>query len=229
LRCLAIGDIHGCLTALTTLARFAAWRDDDVIVTLGDYVDRGPDSKGVLDWLIECSTRHQLIPLRGNHEVMMLDARRDPRKQADWLFCGGDATLHAYAPPKGSASIADVPAAHWQFLEQTRPWCETDTDILVHASIDPDLPLDQQSDYDLYWQKWHEPRRHVSGKRVICGHSAQESGRPLNVGHSVGIDTWVYGTGWLTCLDVASGRYWQANESGETREDRLENVPRGDA
>ena len=74
-RYLAIGDIHGCFTALTALVKSIGLHDDDTIVTLGDYVDRGPDSALVLDFIIELSAHYNLVPLRGNHEIMMLDSR----------------------------------------------------------------------------------------------------------------------------------------------------------
>lgn len=89
MRQFAIGDIHGCLTALERLDRELCFQADDVVVTLGDYVDRGPDSCGVLDHLIALRSRCQLITLRGNHEVMMLGARDDRSILVPWLYCGG--------------------------------------------------------------------------------------------------------------------------------------------
>lgn len=75
MRHLAVGDIHGCFRALTTLAAAVPFGPDDLVITLGDYVNRGPDSCSVLDWLIAYGRRAQLIALRGNHEIMMLEAR----------------------------------------------------------------------------------------------------------------------------------------------------------
>ena len=69
MRYLAVGDIHGCFTALTSLAAYVPFRDDDLLITLGDYVNRGPDSCAVLDWLIRRQRHGKLVPLRGNHEV----------------------------------------------------------------------------------------------------------------------------------------------------------------
>jgi serine/threonine protein phosphatase 1 len=74
----------------------------------------------------------------------------------------------------------------------------------------------------LYWEHFRNPPAHVSGKVMVCGHTPQKSGRPRSIGHAICIDTWVYGKGWLTCLDVESGKYRQANERGETRSDWLE-------
>ncbi|HTU89032.1 MAG TPA: hypothetical protein VMF69_02945, partial [Gemmataceae bacterium] len=75
----------------------------------------------------------------------------------------------------------------------------------------------EQPDYILYWEKLTEPCAHFSGKTLICGHTRQKSGLPLDLGTSICIDTNIYDGGWLTCLDVRSGRIWQANEQGATR------------
>lgn len=212
-RHLAIGDIHGCITALTTLVDFVEPRPSDTIVTLGDYVDRGPDSRAVLDFIIELDEMHQLVPLRGNHEIMMLDAREKQSWLASWLSYGGEATLQSYG-----GSFDDVPYAHYDFLENRLVSYNTcETHFFVHAFAEAHLSLEEQSDAALYWRKYQNPQPHCSGKIMVCGHTAQQSGRPLNDGHSVCIDTWAHGGGWLTCLDVGSGTVWQANEAGETR------------
>jgi serine/threonine protein phosphatase 1 len=224
-RHLAIGDIHGCLRALTTLVEYVGFESDDVLITLGDYVDRGPDSRAVLDWLIAFASTGRLVPLRGNHDLMMLQARDDVPTFEDWIGFGGDATLASYCPVGDAGTLADVPDEHWEFLENgLLPWYETDMHFFVHANACPDLPLCEQPDYMLYWESFGDPPAHESGKTMVCGHTSQKSGLPLNIGHAVCIDTWVYGEGWLTCLDPASGEYWQANQSGETRRGRLERV-----
>ena len=97
MRHLAIGDIHGCFDALTTLADFVGFRPDDTIITLDDYVDCGPNTCAVLDWLIHLDKTHKLIPLRGNHEIMMLDAREKRDCFRDWMECGGAETLRSYS------------------------------------------------------------------------------------------------------------------------------------
>ena len=97
-RHLTIGDIHGCINALTSLVDFVEFRCDDTVITLGDYVDRGPNSCAVLDFVLELSKSHKLIPLRGNHEIMMLDSRQKKSWFHAWMQYGGDATLLSYAP-----------------------------------------------------------------------------------------------------------------------------------
>jgi serine/threonine protein phosphatase 1 len=217
-RHLAIGDIHGCITALRTLADYVPFGPTDLLITLGDYVDRGPGSRGVLDWLLEVHRRGKLVPLRGNHEVMMLLARDDALARDAWLGCGGDATLASYAEAGDPGRLDDVPDRHWDFLErETRAWYETKGHFFVHANASSGLPFEDQPDYMLYWEAFDDPMPHESGKVMVCGHTPQRSGRPRSIGHAICIDTRAYRAGWLTCLNVDSGGYWQANEAGETR------------
>lgn len=223
MRLLAIGDVHGCFQALLQVARAARVTSEDTLVTLGDYVDRGPNSYAVLDWLITRSKTGGLVPLRGNHEIMMLRARADSSKVGEWLENGGDAALASYSPFDDSGTLADVPDEHWEFLEiSCRDWYEADSHFFVHANAYPELPLNEQPEFMLFWEQFHDPPRHQSGKIMVCGHTPQRSGKPSNVGHAVCIDTCVYDGGWLTCLEVATGRYWQANEAGECREGFLD-------
>jgi serine/threonine protein phosphatase 1 len=218
-RHLAIGDIHGCITALKTLVDVVGLRPDDTIVTLGDYVDRGPDSAAVIDFVIELGERHNVIPLRGNHEIMMLDARDKKSWFGPWLGCGGEETLRSYAPSDAQAgTFGDIPDAHFDFLEnKLLDYYECDTHFFVHANVDPKVPLDEQKEPALFWQKYKDPAPHCSNKIMVCGHTTQITGEPASNKNSICIDTWVYGEGWLTCLDVETGTIWQANESGETR------------
>src|SRR5262245_39166841 len=108
-RLLAIGDVHGCLTALDTLLGFVQPGRDDQLVFLGDYVDRGPDSKGVVNRLIELQHTGQAVFLRGNHEIMMLGARNGRDDFRFWLACGGAEALESYARPNNIATLDDIP------------------------------------------------------------------------------------------------------------------------
>lgn len=218
-RTLAIGDVHGCSTALDALLESVAPRDDDTLVFLGDYVDRGPDSCGVLERLIELSKRRNFVALRGNHDLWMVNARYQKRWFRSWLGVGGKATLESY----GVETLEPIPAAHWNLLESLRDFHETDQFIFTHASLDGNLPLENQSPESLFWRRVTEATPHFSGKTLICGHTSQESGVPLDLGHAICIDTLAYGGGWLSCLDPAALYLWQANQSGETRQGWLGN------
>ena len=212
-RHLAIGDIHGCITALTALVNSIDLREDDVVVTLGDYVDRGPDPAAVVQCILDLHQSHNVVSLRGNHELMMLDSRDKRSWFVPWMGYGGEATLESYG-----GSFDGVPEEHFGFLENDLvSYYECDSHFFVHAFADANVALDKQSDATLYWRKYKNPQAHCSGKIMVCGHTAQRKGLPLNDGHSVCIDTWAHGEGWLTCLDAESGAIWQANEQGETR------------
>lgn len=222
----AIGDIHGCRNALVTLLSYVAPSREDTIVTLGDYVDRGPDSSGVIEYLIELGTTHNLVSLRGNHEIMMLDSREKKSWFSAWLSYGGRETLSSYSLAADDAeSIGCIPEAHLDFLEnRLLPFYECESHIFVHAHLEKDKPLSEQSDAALYWRKYKSPEPHYSGKIMVCGHTAQLSGIPAHNDYSVCIDTWAHGEGWLTCLEVESGTIWQANEAGEKRRFTLDEV-----
>jgi serine/threonine protein phosphatase 1 len=180
-----------------------------------------------MNWLLYISRTHTLIPLRGNHDIMMVNARDGDDDYRKWIEVGGDATLRSYSPFDGEAgTLKDVPEAHWQFLtEQLLPYYETDSHFFVHANAYPDLSLAEQPDFMLYWEQFNDPPIHRSGKTMICGHTSQKSGLPISNGHAVCIDTWACGQGWLSCLDVQSGMIWQARESGETRKLWLDELP----
>lgn len=218
MRILAIGDIHGCSIAFDTLIDAVKPQPEDKIVTLGDYVDRGPDSKGVIQRLIGLHDKGQLTALRGNHEVMMLQARKHNLKKSHWLGKGGDATLASYSKSSKAGKLLKIPDKHWDFIENVCvDWYETERHFFVHANAYSHIPLTEQPDYMLFWEKFGNQEPHFSGKIMVCGHTSQKSGVPLNIGHAICIDTRVYGKGWLTCLDVTSGRVWQANQMGEKR------------
>lgn len=218
MRTLAIGDIHGCHVALTCLLELVAPRADDKIVFLGDYIDRGPASRAVVELMLDWTDKCPAIFLRGNHEAMILDAREDELKANLWQGYGGFEALISYGAEYDPGWRAKVPESHWDFFKRTARYWETENDIFVHACLDPEADMDDQPDRLLYWENARRLQPHKSGKRIICGHSAQGSGRVLNLGFALCIDTGAVNGGWLTCLDVMSGRWWQANEKRESRQ-----------
>ena len=223
-RTLAIGDVHGCLMALDTLLGFVQPTPDDRLIFLGDYVDRGPDSKGVLDRVIGLHQEGRAICLRGNHEIMMLGARDGRDDYQFWLRFGGMEAMESYRIDGATVTLDDIPYEHWQFLRRTVvDYHETETHIFVHANLHALIPVTEQPTDWLHWRPLQPAMYapHMSGKTMVCGHTHQSSGKPLVLERAVCIDTWVYGDGWLTCLDVESGEYWQATDLGETRTGRL--------
>jgi len=220
MRTLAIGDIHGCATALETLLRALDLQPSDRLIFLGDYIDRGPDSRKVIDCLFNLNSCGSMIFLRGNHEVMILDARESFLKADIWQSCGGLETAFSYGANYSRDWFSAIPDTHWEFFENTVPSFETDTHIFVHACLDPDLDLSDQPDWLLFWEPFERMRPHKSGKKVICGHTPQRRGI-TDVGFAACIDTAAATGGWLTALDVGSGHFWQSNQNGETRSGSL--------
>jgi len=214
-RTIAIGDIHGCSIAFAALLKAIEPSPEDTIVTLGDYVDGGIDSRGVLDELITLQNRCRLVALLGNHEEMMLQARRGEEELEFWFQCGGNSTLASYDEEKLDA----VPQAHWKFLERCRLFYETSSHIFLHANYRPNKPLANQDRHDLLWLSLRDflPGPHISGKIAVVGHTPQLDGEILDIGHLNCIDTNCWQGGWLTALDVGSGQVWQVNERGELR------------
>ena len=215
-RTIAVGDVHGCRLALDALLAAVAPRPGDVLVFLGDFVDRGPDSRGVLQTVISLTDSCHVVPLMGNHEEMLLQALASDYWLSQWLGFGGRQTLDSY----GVTHPSQMPTAHLEFLRNCRPWHETPTHLFFHAGYLPELPPDEQPEFDLRWISLHQgqPGPHVSGKRVVVGHTSQKNGEILDLGHLVCIDTHCYGGGWLTALDVENNTLWQADQQGHMRQ-----------
>jgi serine/threonine protein phosphatase 1 len=219
-----MGDIHGCLTAFETLLAVVHPGPEDLLVTLGDYVDRGPDSKGVLERLLELENCTTLVPLLGNHDRLFLQFLEGQFDHfVNWLSVGGVQTLDSYG------GRSRVPESHERFLRER---CQlvfepAGADVFfAHGSADPAVPLPQQSEEWLLWKRVTEVDRwHVSGKRLICGHTAQRSGLPWVAPHAVCLDTFAFGGGWLSCLDVTGNQVTQANEQGAVRSFDLNSPP----
>jgi serine/threonine protein phosphatase 1 len=214
-RTIAIGDIHGCLAALRAVVEAISPTADDTLVTLGDYVDRGPDSRGVLEYMLELEKQFKVVPLLGNHEIMMLDSLQNLSVIGPWLESGGDATVRSY-----DGRLQNVPAEHIAFMHHCRTFFETETHFFVHANYAADVPLAEQPDYLLFWEHlhFHRPPPHTNGKVAIVGHTAQKGAEVLDLGHVICIDTFCHGGGWLTALDTESGQMWQANRNGKLRD-----------
>ncbi|QEL15997.1 metallophosphoesterase family protein [Limnoglobus roseus] len=223
-RTIAIGDIHGCLSALDALLDALQPDREDTLIFLGDYIDRGPYSRGVLDRILSLRDSCQLIPLLGNHEESLLDALRDSGNLRKWLALGGTDTLRSYGWAAGGPrrALTDwFPKRHLQFLSDCRPYHETLTHLFLHAGYVPELPMADQPALALRWRVTQADTTlpHYSGKVAIVGHTPQRSGAILDLGHLVCIDTNCVRGGWLTALDTVSGHVWQTNNSGMLRTD----------
>ena len=217
-RTIAIGDIHGCATALSRILQEVTPQNSDTIVGIGDYVDRGLDSNRVIEILIELVGQCELVPLIGNHELMMFKGLRGKQDYEFWLSHGGSQTLASYG-----GQVENIPPTHLTFLSHCQKFHETETHLFLHANYVPQIPLHQQPEEIVFWEHITErpPSPHRSGKVAVVGHTPQVDGEVRNFGHLQIIDTFCYGDGWLTAMDVETGKIWQANNNGDFRETEL--------
>ena len=192
-----IPDIHGRDDLLgEALAGIAAHSHGEtgIIVTIGDYVDKGPQSKQVIDRLL-CGVAEgwRLVALKGNHDVMMVEALRDPSNMASWIGKGGDAALASYG-----GHPAAVPAAHVAWLDGLSPLYLDAHRLYVHAGVDPDIPLERQSEATLFCKRYPKGFSAGYGERhVVHGHDNDPDG-PLLFEGRTNLDTAAWWTGRLT-------------------------------
>ena len=192
-----IPDLHGRRDLLgEALAGIAARANGQagVVVTIGDYVDKGPDSKGGIDRLLAGrDAGWKLVAVKGNHDVMMVEALRDPLKMVSWLAKGGDAALASYG-----GDAAAVPQSHIAWLDQLQLLHVDAHRLYVHAGVDPDIALDRQDEATLLWKRY--PRGFSGGfgpLHVVHGHDNQPDGPLLYEGRT-NLDTLAWRTGRLT-------------------------------
>jgi serine/threonine protein phosphatase 1 len=217
-----IGDIHGRSDLLDQMVEVIhrdikhGWRES-LTITLGDYVDRGPDSRGVLERLVRNPFPSRYIALKGNHEVLFESFMRDGSDADIWLQFGGLETLHSYGVPvsevtvgKGAKEAARalnlvVPKVHRAFLSSLKNSISINGYFFCHAGVRPNIPLDRQNENDLFWIRDEFLRSDNDfGKMIIHGHSPHEW--PEVKRNRVNIDTGAFATGRLTCLVIEDGR-----------------------
>ena len=176
----AIGDIHGCfaqLSVLSTLCFSDSGSEPTKFIFLGDYIDRGPHSAQVVDFLmnLQAAAPDQVTCLMGNHEDLLLSAVDDPKNEQRWLRNGGTQTLRSY----GASKSADLPVDHLSWLETLPKFYDDGLRFFVHAGIHPDRPLDQQDEYDLLYIR--EPFLSSTkdfGRYIVHGHTPIADGSP---------------------------------------------------
>ena len=221
-RLFAVGDIHGCSTALRTLIDAIEPRPEDTIVILGDFIDCGPDSKGVIEQLIALSKRCHLVCLLGNHEEMLLYALQYRSEFRSWFNLGGKQTLTSYSAYRVDLDV--IPQDHLRFIRGCRNFFETEAHIFVHANYAPDAPPSRFSESKLRWEHLdlNRLRPHCSGKTVVVGHTPQISGDVLDLGYVIGIDTDCCRGGWLTALETNSLTALHSDQRSQTRKITLD-------
>ncbi len=208
-RVIAIGDIHACVLPLRKLIDLIQPDATDTIVTLGDYVNRGPDGRGVIDELIRLRDRCHLVPLLGNHDQLLIHNRASRTANPGEPVRDPDIGLERFRDE------------HFVFLESCAMYYEIDTHFFVHANYEANKSLADQDHYTLLWLSLDAkmPKRHCSRKTAIVGHTSQRNGEILDRYYLKCIDTYCHGGGWLTALEVRTGQTWQVNKIGIERDE----------
>jgi len=217
----AIGDIHGSYKALKTIFNQGMIQPKDKVVFLGDYVDRGPDSKGVIDWLINKRNSFDFEFILGNHEIMMRTAKTSPQRLTEWLHFGGTKTLDSYKIGDDKNWMNKIDKSHWDFIDSCLDYLKIESFIFVHAGLETNKSLDEQNKHHLFWKKYETPLAYDSSKTVICGHTSRKNGEIADFGHTICIDTYAHGGMWLTCLNVVTGEFMKANNRGQIEKGKL--------
>lgn len=203
-RTLIIGDIHGCLEMLKALMDKIDWRPEkDGLIFLGDYIDRGADSKGVIDYIIELKKMSGNIQcLMGNHEELFL-RYISGEDEGLFLFNGGVNTLNSYSGGGGW----EIDPEHVSFLKSLLFMIELDDYYIVHAGMKPGVDIKQQAVKDTLWIR--EPfifSDYDFGKRIIFGHTPFSS--PLIMDNKIGLDTGAVFGNKLTCLELPAMKFY---------------------
>jgi serine/threonine protein phosphatase 1 len=210
-RIFAIGDIHGFLNKLRELmAKIDPDPLQDELVFLGDYIDRGPQSKEVIDYVLEIKEKYpRSVFLIGNHEFMFLEYLTNRKEPWTFLLNGGIETVHSYELI-GDDPEANLPADHYAFFNSLKPYYETEDYIFVHAGLRADVPLQEQTLDDLLWiRREFIESTHDFGKLVVFGHTPVP--RPLMHHNKLGIDTGAGYGGMLTCVELPSTVFYSAS------------------
>ncbi len=170
----AVGDVHGCAEELQQLVELLPLQAGATLVCLGDYVDRGPDSRGVIDYLLQLEKRRPVVLLKGNHESMFLDFVQAPhsKRAGMFIFNGGSATLASYADSNGHYHIPDD---HLQFLRRLKLFHESRHHFFVHAGV-PEIPLEEvdpiKQEATLLWtRKKFLKSAYRWSKLIVHGHT----------------------------------------------------------
>jgi len=219
-RLFAIGDIHGCVDELAVMLAAIAPAAGDTVVFVGDYIDRGPASREVIDLLLEFQQGPgEAVFLKGNHEDMLLSFLGLPGRYGEsFLFNGGAPTLESYAIGEGDLPVARemIPPGHLEFFSKLRHSYLRPPFLFVHAGVKPGLPLADQDDEDLLWIRhdfiFHP---HELDATVVFGHTPMRTVM-VDLPWKLGIDTGLVYGGKLSCVEFNEGALYQVARGSRT-------------
>lgn len=209
-RIIAIGDIHGCARELEALLEKLALTSRDLVVFLGDYVDRGPDSRRVIDIILKLSEEVEVVALKGNHEALFLDFLDHPESTGAGLFVlnGGTSTLANYSSPDGKI---EIPESHIRFLHGLKLYHETDEYFFVHAGV-PNVPLSSldpaKHEMAMLWTRHPFLSSQYQWEKVVVhGHTPVRDIEILP--NRINLDTGCVFDGRLTAMEFPSRKIYQ--------------------
>ena len=227
-RTLVVGDVHGKHRLLTRLLTEMSYRpSEDRLVLIGDLIDRGEDSAGVVSLALELSRAEpdRVTVLRGNHEDMMISGILDPEGSDAqlWYYNGGIETLESYV---GEDDELKIPEEHFEFLLSLPTWAEDEHAIYVHAALVEDEqgqfrhPSEGPDDPELFWSRNRRFFEEYSGKTVVFGHTITGMlfGEPEKVWQResvICVDTGAYLCGVLSAVELPSRKTFSVRESAQ--------------
>ena len=209
-RIYAIGDVHGRLDLLERAVEAIDAHVGDApfrVIFLGDYVDRGPDSRGVIDLLMELQKRWPVVCLKGNHEELMLQAINEPTggRLTRWLEYGGDHTLASYGLDENSDLADGIPREHLRWMSGLPRTTGDGHRIYVHAGLAPGTPIHRQKEQTFLWirERFLEARPGDFEAHIVHGHTPVWEGKPNPaepelLEHRTNLDTGAFATGVLS-------------------------------
>lgn len=197
-----VGDVHGCLGMLKNLIDKIKWDPSkDRLIFIGDYIDRGEDPRGVIDFVLKLKEDSALVQcLIGNHEQMLLDylSGNDPET---YILNGGGTTLMSYDRVRRSEEEPLIPSSHLDFISSLMPMIELDHYYIVHAGFRPNVNIEDQDLFDMIWiRDEFLSSDYDFGKVVIFGHTPFHN--PIIMKNKMGIDTGAVFGNRLTCLEL---------------------------
>ncbi len=207
----AVGDIHGCYDKLIAMMKILPWNKNngDLLVFIGDYVDRGPKSREVVEYLVRLKKQGgDFVFLKGNHEKMLLDYYIEQKDQMLYVANGGAETIASYVEGAIGSKAFVLPEEHLDFLLSLSLFCECDDYIFVHAGLRDGVALPEQLEEDLLWIREefiYSP--YEWNKRVIFGHTALET--PFVTPGKIGIDTGAVYHNKLTAVELPRMKFYQ--------------------
>jgi len=220
---ICVSDIHGEIHKLKNLFEKLSFTKNDTIIFLGDYIDRGEDSKAVIDFVLSLKDKCNLVTLKGNHEMFAMDSLKFTEGRLglaqmfnSWMMNGGEACLRSYCRDglymdKPVEIIDEMFIDHGDFFNDLKIAYETENHIFVHGFLAHEQDAEDQEEWQCIWGRYDDIYPHKSGKTVVCGHTIQRDG-VKNDGFKICIDTGSFlPDGYITAMVIDGSREYFVN------------------